>query len=216
MLDAVRYLIGNGIKSVDAGRLSRLERGLWFFRQWRDQGLVAAFHHRLRGRGRQASVRPVGPTAAIVESQSVRVAESVGASTRGWGSGKKVGSRKRHIAVDCLGMPPVVLVTSASVEDRDASLPLLKQLSRPHRKITLVWADGGYAGRLVDLAREHHAMALTVVKRSNDSIGFTVLPRGWCVERTLARLMHRRCLIRDDERSPVDSEAVVMWLMQCS
>ncbi|MFG2525137.1 transposase [Streptomyces sp. NPDC048527] len=107
----------------------------------------------------------------------------------------------------------VVLVTSASVQDRDAGLPLLEQLRRLHRKITLVWADGGYSGRLVDFAREHLALAPTIVKRPDDSTGFTVLPRRWCVERALAWLIHRRRLVRDYECLPVTSEAMVMWSM---
>lgn len=66
----------------------------------------------------------------------------------------------------------------------------------------VVWADGGYAGRLVDFASESLALTLTIVKRPNDSSGFTVLPRRWCVERTLAWLIHRRRLVRDYERLP--------------
>ncbi|MEU6657954.1 transposase [Streptomyces sp. NPDC046821] len=124
-----------------------------------------------------------------------------------------MGGRKRHISVDCLGMLLGVLVTSANVQDRDACMPLLEQLRQLHRKITLVWADGGYAGRLDDFAREHLALALTIVKRPDDSTGFTVLPRRWCVERTLAWLIHCRRLVRDYERLPVTSEAMVMWSM---
>ena len=60
----------------------------------------------------------------------------------------------------------VVLVTGADVQDRDAGLPLLEQLRRLHHKITLVWADGAYAGRLVDSARDHLALTLTVVRRT--------------------------------------------------
>ncbi|MEB8337055.1 IS5 family transposase [Streptomyces endophyticus] len=213
MLDAVRYLLDNGIKwramTVDFPAWSAVYA---FFRRWREQGLIAEFHHRLRGQVRHAEGRSAEPTAAIVDSQSVRAAETVGASTRGWDNGKKVGGRKRHISVDSLGML-LVLVTGANVQDRDAGLPLLEQLRRLHHKITLIWADGGYGGRLVDFAREHLAMALTVVKRPDDSTGFTVLPRRWCVERTLARLMHRRRLVRDYERLPTTSEAMVMWSM---
>jgi hypothetical protein len=98
---------------------------------------------------------------AVVDSQSVRGAESVGTSTRGWDSGKKAGGRKRHISVDCLGM---LLVTSKSVQGRDAGIPLLEQLRQLHSKITLVWADGGCSGWLVDFACEHLALALIIVK----------------------------------------------------
>ncbi|MFD4644831.1 transposase [Streptomyces sp. NPDC058441] len=135
MLDAVRYLIDNGIK----WRAMPVDFPAWsavyaFFRRWREHGLIAEFHHWLRARVRRLEGRDTEPTAAIVDSQSVRATETVGASTLGWDNGKKVGGRKRHIAVDCLGMLLVVLVTSASVQDRDAGMPLLGQLRPLHRR----------------------------------------------------------------------------------
>jgi AraC-like DNA-binding protein len=101
-------------------------------------------------------------------------------------NGKKINGRKRHVIVDCLGMLLMVLVTPASTTDRDAAHGLLERLRARHRNITLVWADGGYTGRLVDWARERLRIALTVVKRSDDARGFIVLPRRWVVERTLS------------------------------
>ncbi|MGW6356908.1 transposase [Streptomyces sp. NPDC055092] len=99
---------------------------------------------------------------AVVDSQPVRGgAESIGTSTRGWDNGKKVGGCKRLISVDCLGM---LLVTGASVQDRDAGIPLLEQLRQLHCETTLVWAAGGCSGWLVDFARDHLALALTLVK----------------------------------------------------
>ncbi|MDT0461390.1 transposase, partial [Streptomyces sp. DSM 41527] len=78
-----------------------------------------------------------------------------------------------------------------------------------HRTIQLVWADGGYAGRLVDWARNKLRLTLEIVKRSDDMRGFVVLPRRWCVERTLSWLMRSRRLARDYETRPATSEAVV-------
>ncbi|MEE1791086.1 transposase [Streptomyces sp. BE308] len=76
------------------------------------------------------------------------------ASSRGYDAGKKVPGRKRHIVVDCLGLLLAVMVTTASVQDRHAAAPLLKHVRERYRKIVLVWADGGYAGRLVTWAKE--------------------------------------------------------------
>ncbi|MEV0016978.1 transposase [Streptomyces tendae] len=76
-----------------------------------------------------------------------------------------------------------------------------------------MWADGGYTGRLVDLARDVLRIALSVVKRSDDTTGFTVLPRRWLVERTLAWLMCSRRLARDYEGRTDSSEAVIRWSM---
>ncbi|MET7551746.1 transposase [Streptomyces sp. NPDC005500] len=95
--------------------------------------------------------------------------------------------------VDCFGLLLMVLVTPADVTDRDAACGMLAR----HRKIRLVWADGGYAGRLVDWARQKLRLTLEIVKRSDDMRGFVVLPRRWCVERTLGWLMRSRRLTRD-------------------
>ncbi|MFE9313322.1 transposase [Streptomyces sp. NPDC006706] len=79
--------------------------------------------------------------------------------------------------------------------------------------IRLVWADGGYAGRLVDWAAEKCRLTLGIVKRSDDMAGFVVLPRRWVVERTLSWLMRSRRLVRDYETLPVVHEAMVLWSM---
>ncbi|MBV7700501.1 transposase [Streptomyces sp. TRM70350] len=124
------------------------------------------------------------PTAAIVDSQSVRAAASIPRSTSGWDGGKKVGGRKRHLVVDCLGLVLAVAVSAASVQDRDAAVPLLEQLRTRYFSVHLVWADGGYAGRLVDWAREELRLTLDIVRRTDDTTGFVVLPRsGWWRER---------------------------------
>jgi transposase len=157
--------------------------------------------------------RAAEPTAGIIDSQSVRAAETVPTSSRGYDAGKKVNGRKRHIAVDTLGLLLCVLVTAASVQDRDGARPLLEQLRGSCRRIRLVWADGGYAGKLVDWAHTTIKLTMAIVKRSDDATGFVVLPRRWVVERTLAWISgHRRC-VRDYERLPAHHEAMVRWSM---
>ncbi|MDX6352870.1 MAG: hypothetical protein QOF84_7660 [Streptomyces sp.] len=118
------------------------------------------------------------PTAAIIDSQSVKGAASVPAASRGFDGGKKINGRKRHVIVDTLGLVPMVLVTPADTTDRDAACGILPRLNARHRKITLVWADGGYTGRLVHWAREKLQLTLEIVKRSDDQAGFVVLPEG--------------------------------------
>ncbi|MEU0844060.1 IS5 family transposase [Streptomyces sp. NPDC005962] len=214
ILDAVRYLLDNGIKcrAIPAD-FPAWDRVYAFFRRWRRQGLISEFHDRLRGRVRQAESRDAEPTAAILDSQSLRVAATVPAVSRGYDAGKKVMGRKRHLVVDTLGLLLAVTVTAASVQDRDAARPVLERLRQRHRRIRLVWADGGYAGQLLGWARDHLRLTLTIVKRSDDTAGFVVLPRRWVVERSLAWLMRSRRLVRDYERLPATHEAMVMWSM---
>ena len=115
--------------------------------------------------------------------------------------------------MDTLGLLLCVLVTAASVQDRDGARPLLDLLAASCQRVRLIWADGGYAGKLVDWTRDSLRIVLQIVKRSDDMTGFVVLPRRWVVERTLAWIVrHRRCA-RDYERLPAHHEAMVRWSM---
>lgn len=214
MLDAVRYVVDNGVKWVNLpADFPPYRRVHAFARRWQVTGLLAELHDRLRDRVREKDGRLPDPTAAIVDSQSVRAAANIPRSTSGWDGGKKVGGRKRHLVVDCLGLVLAVAVTAASIQDRDAAVPLLERLRRQYFSIRLVWADGGYAGRLVDWAAEELRLTLQIVKRTDDTTGFVVLPRRWVVERTLSWLMRSRRLARDYETLPAMHEAMVLWSM---
>jgi transposase len=212
VLDAVRYVSRYGIE----WRALPVDFPPWeavyaFFERWNARGLPQALVDRLRGRLRVAWNRTELPTAGSIDSQSVKAADTVGASSRGFDGGKKLNGRKRHIAVDTLGLVLTVVVTAASVQDRDGAFRLLALLRERFSTITLVWADGGYAGRLVSWAHTVLALTLTIVKRSDDTTGFVVLPRRWVVERTFGWLLRYRRLVRDYERRPEHHEAMVLW-----
>ncbi|TMR89789.1 hypothetical protein EJK15_58925 [Nonomuraea basaltis] len=144
---------------------------------------------------------------------SVRAAETVGAASRGYDAGKNVQGRKRHVIVDCLGLLLVVLVTAASVQDRDGARPALERLHDWYEKIILIWADGGYAGKLVTWAKQKLQLTLEIVKRSDNTKGFVVLPRRWVVERSLSWIFQCRRCVRDYERLSEHHEAMVLWSM---
>jgi transposase len=212
MLDAIFYVTDNGIKwrSLPAD-YPTWDRVYAYFRRWRRAGLVKEFHDRLRGRVREAEGRQAEPTAAIIDSQSVKGASSVPAASRGYDGGKKINGRRRHVITDSIGLILMVLVTAANVTDRQAALVMLPCLRARFRKITLVWADGGYTGRLITWAKEKLQLTLEIVKRSDDMSGFVVLPRRWVVERTLGWLMRSRRLVRDFETLPASSEAFIYF-----
>jgi transposase len=155
MIDAVLYIDDNGAKwralPADFPDWTAAYR---FFRRWRDQGLLAVLHDRLRRACRVRAGRGPEPTAAVIDSQSLRAAETVGAADRGFDAGKRVNGTKRHVAVDTLGLLLAVAVTAANVQDRDGAVPLLARLRRVCLRISLVWADNAYAGRLVGWAAE--------------------------------------------------------------
>jgi len=121
--------------------------------------------------------------------------------------------RKRHIAVDTIGLLLTVLITAASVQDRDAAKPLLWNLKKAFPKIKLAWADGIYAGKLVAWAMKALKLTLEIVRRPDDLHTFKVLPRRWVVERTLAWITRCRRTARDYERLPEHHETIVYWAM---
>jgi len=212
MVDAVRYVTKYGIEwralPVD---FPPYEAVYAFFARWSARGLPQRLVDRLRGRLRVAAGRNELPTAGSIDSQSVKAADTVGAASRGFDGGKKINGRKRHVAVDSCGWLLAVVVTAACMQDRDGACPLLAVLRERFSTISLVWADGGYAGRLVIWARGVLHLSVCIVKRSDDVRGFVVLPRRWVVERTFGWLMRHRRLVRDYERRPEHHEAMVLW-----
>jgi transposase len=214
IVDAIFYVVDNGIKwralPADFPPWSTVYN---YFATWDAVGITQDVLDSLRDRVRLREGRAAAPSVAIIDSASVKAAETVGAASRGYDGGKKINGRKRHIAVDTLGLLLCVLVTAASVQDRDAVKPLLELLAASFRRIRLIWADGGYAGKLVVWAAQHLRLRLQIVKCSDDATGFVVLPRRWVVDHTLAWIArHRRC-IRDYERLPAHHEAMVRWSM---
>jgi transposase len=182
-----------------------------YFAAWRDDGTLARLHDVLRAQVRQAAGRDPGPTAAVIDSQSVRAADTVPRASRGWDNAKKVNGRKRHIAVDAMGLLLAVVITAASVQDRGGARPLLWNLHRACHRIRLIWADAVYTGKLTAWAASLK-MTICVVARRNPH-AFEVLPRRWVVERTFAWISKHRRTVRDYERLPASHEAMILWAM---
>ncbi|MFE9637190.1 IS5 family transposase [Streptomyces sp. NPDC006463] len=201
-LDAIRYLVTGGISwrsmPVDFPAWARVYA---FFRRWRENELIAEFHDRLRENVRKREGREAEPSAGIIDAQSVKAAASVPAASRGCDGGKQVNGRKRHV-IRLSRSDPGRRGDGREHGRPRGSPPLLARLRSLHRDITLVWADGGYTGGLIDWCREKLALTLEIVKRTDDMEGFVVLPRRWVVERTLSWLIHSRRLARDYETCP--------------
>jgi transposase len=214
IVDAIRYLGHNGC----VWRALPVDFPPWrtvyhYFRAWVRDGTLARLHHGLRERVRRAEGRHRNPSAAVVDSQSVRGAETVAKSQRGYDAGKKVNGRKRHIAVDTTGLLLVVLVTTGAVQDRDAARLLLAGLRICFPTVARVWADGSYAGRLVDWATTTLHLAVDIVRKLAGQTTFQPLPRRWVVERTFSWINRCRRTVRDYERHPDHHAAMVHWAM---
>jgi putative transposase len=183
-----------------------------YFRQWKRTGLWAAIHGHLREHLRTVVGRNRHASAGILDSQTVKSTES--SDERGYDAGKKINGRKRHLLVDTMGLILLALVLPANIQDRDGARQLLARFfGQPTQpRIKHIWADGGYAGALVDWARRVWRCTLEIVKRS-DLHTFRVLPRRWVVERTFGWLGRYRRLNRDYERQARTGEAMVYLAM---
>lgn len=150
----------------------------------------------------------------------MKCADTVGAKTSGYDAGKKIKGRKRHILTDTQGNLLGVVVTPASVQDRDAARVVVCMFCHLIITLRIIFADGGYAGKLEGFVAAagrmfgHRAgLALNIIKRSDSAKGFVVLPRRWVVERTFGWLVKSRRLVRDHERNPRHHEALVYIAM---
>jgi transposase len=182
-----------------------------YYAKWEVDGTTETVHDLLRQRVRVGKGRAATPTAAIIDSQSVKTSCNVAESSQGIDAGKKIKGRKRHIATDALGLLLVVIVTAASVQDSAGGQQVLDHVAAAHSSVSLAWVDGGYNNAVVRHGIQR-GIRVEVVKRTAVK-GFHVLPRRWVVERSLGWLMQYRRLVRDYEALPRRSRTMIFWAM---
>lgn len=212
VLNAIFYVLVGGIQ----WRMLPREYPNWksvyhYFRQWHKDGTWQRIHDILRAQVRRQAGKHKHPTAACLDSQSVKTTHIKG--VRGFDNGKKIKGRKRHLLVDTMGLLLAVLVTGADVSDPAGGRALLSSLNGCCKKLRLIWVDGTYRGQLMLWVALHFRFRLQAVLRSDDQKGFTILPRRWVVERSLSWLNSYRRLSKDYEELPQTSQTMIYIAM---
>jgi len=180
------------------------------FKRWNKRGVTERILTELREQVRLAHDREAEPTAGIIDSQSVKAADTVPGDSRGYDANKKINGRKRFIVTDTLGLLVTVWVLAACWQDRDGGKGALLA-TYAATPIRHVFADQGFAGRFVDWAKSVLSTTVEIVRKPAGQQGFVVHPRRWVVERTLGWLMLHRRLARDYETDPTTAEHMIRW-----
>jgi putative transposase len=213
IINAILYVVRTGCQwrllPQDFPKWSTVYGLFW---KWRNEGTWQKIHDALRAKVRRAAGKKSTPTVAIVDSQSVRTAE--GGEERGYDAAKKIPGRKRHLAVDTLGLLLAIVVHGADCQDQDGAKGVINQLGEQFKRIKVIFGDAAYARNgLPTWVAQTWGWFLQTILRPVGVKGFVVLPKRWIVERTFAWLVRHRRHSRDYEKTTASSEALTYIAM---
>jgi putative transposase len=216
VINAIFYIVKSGC----AWRMLPHDFPNWntvygYYNRWSKDGTWEFINAWFVAKLRERMNKKKNPSAAIIDSQSVKHT-AVGSESYGFDGGKKVTGIKRFILTDSQGLLLMIMVCAASVSEKAGAMDLIRRIMNTKilkwlcSRIKLVWADGGYQGQELSMfARGRMNWKWQVVKRNDEAKGFEVIPRRWVVERTFGWLSHNRRLSKNYEFNTKNSESMV-------
>lgn len=183
-----------------------------YYAKWEADGTTQTIHDLLREAVRTKKGRSASPSAAVVDSQSVKTSTNVPEDSQGIDGNKKIKGRKRHIATDVLGLVLAVVITAANISDTAGGKAVLETVASAHTQVRRVWVDAGYFQSAID-AGAAQGITVQVVPKAVDQQGFQPIRKRWVIERTFGWLMLHRRLVRDYETLPQRSATQIHWAM---
>ncbi|MBW4628898.1 MAG: IS5 family transposase [Brasilonema octagenarum HA4186-MV1] len=217
VLNAIFYILCEGCRwRALPGDFPNWQTVYTYFRNWRQDGTWVMIHDRLREWTRVDNDRKPCPSEAIIDSQSIKSATMVSQGV-GYDAGKRVKGRKRFLTVDTLGLVLRVLVTAASVGEREGGKQVLtkvKHMGADVSRLHTIWVDAGFDGNpFMQWVMDFCRWIVQVVLRPKERKEFVLLPKRWVVERTFGWLAWCRRLNKDYELLPETVETFVYLAM---